>query len=125
MVRRPRRHPRLEGGGVDLGEAQPGDVVQAPSGGEPVGNAPQIPTVSTEGVGGSPARSELVQEGIDQLANARTGRPAPARGSRAHGGLGHAVILASKGRLSVDLTSPEGADISDKAPDSSSAPARR
>ena len=28
MVRRPRRHRRLEGGGVDLGEAQRGDIVR-------------------------------------------------------------------------------------------------
>jgi hypothetical protein len=51
MVSRPRRHPRLKAGGVDLGQAQPGDVVEALSGGKPGGDAPQVPTVGTEGVG--------------------------------------------------------------------------
>src|SRR5207302_3946329 len=72
MVRRPRRHPRLEGSGVDLGETQPGDVVQALSASEPVGDTPEVPTVGTEGMAGSPARSKLIQEGVDQLAHART-----------------------------------------------------
>ena len=82
MVRRPRRHRRLEGGGVDLGEAQPGHVVPGPERWQAVGDAPQVPTVGTDGVGGSPTRSELVQKGVDQLAKAGTGRPAPAGGSR-------------------------------------------
>src|SRR2546426_535297 len=90
-----------------LGEAQPGGVVQALSGGEPVGDAPEVPTVSTEGVGGAPTRSKLIQEGIDQLAEVRTGGPASARGSRARGRLSHVPILAAKGRPSMDLDAPE------------------
>jgi hypothetical protein len=87
MVRRPRHQPRLEGSGVDLTKAEPGDVVQALSGSKPVGNAPEVPTVSTEGVRRGPARSELVEEGVDQRANARTGRAAPAEGGRVRGEL--------------------------------------
>jgi hypothetical protein len=105
MVRRPRRHPGLEGNGVDLGETKPGDVVQALSGSKPGGDALEVATVSTEGVGGSLAQSELVEEGVDQLANARTGRAAPTGGSRAHSRLSHLPILAVKERLSVDLVS--------------------
>jgi hypothetical protein len=105
MVRRPSRHRRLEGNGVDLGETQPGDVVQALSGSKPGGDAPEVATVSTEGVGGSLAGDELVQEGIDQLAKAGTGRPAPAGGSRARSRLSHFLILAATRRLAVDLAS--------------------
>jgi hypothetical protein len=112
MVRRPRRHPCVEADRVDLRKAQPGDVVQPVSGGEPVGDAPEVPTVGTEGVGGSPARGELVQEGLDQLADVRTGRTAPAGGSRARCRLNHLPILAAKKRLSVDLAVLEEANIS-------------
>ena len=105
MVRRPRRHRRLEGGGVDLGEAQPGHVVPGPERWQAVGDAPQVPTVGTDGVGGSPTRSELVQEGLDQRADVRAGGPASAGGSRARSGLSHVPILPAKGRLSVDWPS--------------------
>src|SRR5436190_15256530 len=99
MVRRPRRHPRLEGSGVDLSKAELGNVTEPPSGSHPVGDAPEVPTVSTDGMGGSPTRSELVQEGFDQLANARTRQSAPAGGGRARSRLRHFPILAANGRL--------------------------
>jgi hypothetical protein len=100
MVRRPRR---LEGGGVDLGEPKLGNVTEPPSGSHPAGDAPEVPTVGTEGVGGSRTRCELVKEGIDQLADVGTGRPAPAGGNRTPSRLSHFPILAAKRRPYVDL----------------------